>query len=174
VVAIVRWLFVVLWMSVIFALGSIPSLQAPFAHPYDVALQKLAHVGEYAVLTVLFWWTFQLYAGSKARAWVFAALVAAFYGLSDAWHQSWIVGRHGSFRDVGVDALGIVAGYMLAQQRTSQGLPGVRQCPKCRAARVYRSRRRGLWERCTRLVPVAPFRCDICGHRFWHFTRHGR
>jgi VanZ family protein len=161
-------------MSVIFVLGSIPSLQAPFAQSYDVVLLRWAHVGEYAMLTVLFWWAFQPYAGVRPRALALAALVAVLYGLSDAWHQSWMVGRRGAFRDIGIDALGIVAGYVLAQQQTSRGLPGVRQCPKCRAARVYRSRRRGHWERCTRLVPLAPFRCDICGHRFWRFTLHGR
>jgi VanZ family protein len=95
--AIIRWLLVVFWMSAIFALSSISSLQVPFAHSYDFVLRKLAHISEYAVLTILLWWALQLYTGSRVRAWLLAALAAALYGLSDEWHQSWIVGRYGAF-----------------------------------------------------------------------------
>jgi len=173
-VAIIRWLLAVFWMSAIFWLSSIPSLQVPFAHSYDFALRKVAHIGEYAVLTVLFWWALQLYTDSKVRAWLLAALVAALYGVSDEWHQSWIVGRYGSFRDVGIDALGIAASFALAQRQPYHGIAATWQCPKCQAMRVHRSRRRGRLEWFSRLICFAPFRCDICSYRFWHFTRRGR
>jgi hypothetical protein len=78
-----RWLFVVFWMSAIFALSSIPSLHVPFAHSYDCVLRKLVHIGAYAVLTALLWWAFQRHTGSKVRAWLFAALAAALCGISD-------------------------------------------------------------------------------------------
>jgi VanZ family protein len=172
--AIIRWLLVVFWMSAIFALSSIPSLQVPFAHSYDFVLRKLAHISEYAVLTILLWWALQLYTGSRVQAWLLAALAAALYGLSDEWHQSWIVGRYGSFRDVGIDAVGIAASFALAQRQPSQRMPATWQCPKCQAVRVYRSRRRGLLEWCSRLICLAPFRCDICSHRFWRYTMYGR
>jgi VanZ like family len=172
--AIIRWLFVVCWMGVIFALSSIASLQSPFAHAYDFVLRKLAHIGEYAILTVLLWWALQMHTSSKVRAWLFAALAAALYGVSDEWHQAWIAGRYSSFRDMGIDALGIAASYALAQHQPYQRMTSTRQCPKCHAMRVYRSRRRGRLERCSRLLWLAPFRCDICSHRFWHFTLHGR
>jgi hypothetical protein len=172
--AIIRWLFVVCWMGVIFALSPIASLQIPFAHSYDFVLRKLAHIDEYAILTVLLWWALQMHTSSKVRAWLFAALAAALYGVSDEWHQAWIAGRYGSFRDIGIDALGIAASYALAQHQPYQRMTSTWQCPKCHAMRVYRSRRRGRLERCSRLLCLAPFRCDICSHRFWHFTLHGR
>jgi VanZ family protein len=172
--AIIPWLLVVCWMGVIFALSSIPSLRVPFAHSYDFVLRKLAHIGEYAVLTVLLLRAFQRHTSSRVRAWLFAALAAALYGLSDEWHQSWIAGRYGSFRDVGIDALGIVASYALASYRPYQRMRSTWQCPKCHAMRVYRSRRRGRLEWCSRLLCLAPFRCDICSHRFWHLTLRGR
>jgi VanZ family protein len=115
VAAIIRWLFVVRWIGVIFALSPIASLQIPFAHSYDFVLRKLAHIDEYAILTVLLWWALQMHTSSKVRAWLFAALAAALDGVSDEWHQAWIAGRYGSFRDMGIDALGIAASYALAQ-----------------------------------------------------------
>jgi VanZ family protein len=178
--AIIRWLMVVVWMCTIFVLSSIPSLHVPFAHTYDFLLRKLAHIGEYGVLTALFWWAFQMYPGSRRRAWLLAALASALYGVSDEWHQSWIVGRQGGFRDVGIDALGIALSYPLAQRRpfqipgSFQGITSSGQCPVCQGTRVYRSRRRGLLEWYSRLIYLAPFRCDICSHRFWRFKRHGR
>jgi hypothetical protein len=66
--AIIRWLFVVCWMGVIFALSPIASLQIPFAHSYDFVLRKLAHIDEYAILTVLLWWALQMHTSSKVRA----------------------------------------------------------------------------------------------------------
>jgi VanZ family protein len=172
--AIIRWLLVICWMGAIFTLSSIPSLQISFPPSYDLVLRKLAHIAEYAVLTVLLWWALQMHMRSKVRVWLLAALAAALYGVSDEWHQSWIAGRHGSFRDMGIDVVGIAAGHVLVQHLPHQRMTATWQCPKCHAIRVYRSRRRGRLERYLRLLYLAPFRCDICSHRFWHFTLPGR
>jgi VanZ like family len=169
-----RWLVVVSWMSVIFALSSISSLQVPYAHAYDFLLRKLAHLGEYAVLTTLFCWAFQLHVGSRMRAWLLAVLAAVLYGVSDEWHQHFVAGRYGSFRDVGIDVLGIAASYALAHRQPFLGMTPMWQCQQCQGTRVHRSRRRGLLEWFARFIRLAPFRCDICGHRFWRFTRRGR
>ena len=83
--AIMRWLFVVFWMSAIFALSSTPSFHVPFAHSYDFVLRKVAHIG-YAVLTALLWWALQMYTESRVRAWLPAVLAAVLYGFSDEWH----------------------------------------------------------------------------------------
>jgi VanZ family protein len=169
-----RWLMVVSWMSVIFALSSIPSFKVPFAHSYDFLLRKGAHIGEYAVLTALFWWAFQLHIGSRMRAWLLAVLAAVLYGVSDEWHQHFVSGRNGSLRDVGIDVLGIAASYALAYRQPFPGMTSMWQCQQCQGTRVHRSRRRGLFEWLSRLIRLAPFRCDICDHRFWRFTRRGR
>jgi VanZ family protein len=172
--AIMRWLAVVLWMSVIFALSSIPSLQVPFAHTYDFLLRKGAHIGEYAVLTVLLWWALQRYTSSRRQAWLLAVLAAVLYSVSDEWHQTLVAGRYGSFRDVGIDALGIAASYALAHRQPFPALMARGPCQRCHGTRVHRSRRRGLLEGLSRLIRLAPFRCDICGYRFWRFTWRGR
>jgi VanZ family protein len=108
-----RWFAVVFWMGVIFLLSSIPSLASPFEPFYDFVLRKLAHMGVYAVLTVLLFHALRRHTDSKTQAWLLAALLAGIYALSDEWHQTVVPGRQGSFRDVGIDTLGIVGGYAL-------------------------------------------------------------
>jgi VanZ family protein len=110
-----QWFAVILWAGVIFFLSSVPSLQSPFLHSYDFALRKGAHMTVYAVLTILLYRALRQHTDSKRQAWLFAALLAGMYALSDEWHQTFVAGRHGGFRDVGIDVLGIAAGYALAQ-----------------------------------------------------------
>jgi VanZ family protein len=178
-----RWLTVVLWAAVIFALSSIPSLASPFAPVYDFVLRKCGHMGVYAVLTILLFHALQRHLDRKRRAWLCAALLAGLYALSDEWHQTWIAGRSGSFRDVGIDALGIATSYALIAtsyaltQRPScrtleilEGMMSCGQCPACQNARVNRSRRRGLLEWLSRPIHLVPFRCEVCNHRFLRFT----
>lgn len=172
--AIMWWLLVVGWMSTMFAVSSLLSLHVSVAHSYDVVLRNLAHIGEYAVLTALLWWGLQRYLGRRRRVWLVAALAAALYGLVDEWHQSWMVGHYDVFSTVGIDAFGIAVSYALALRQSSPGMTPTWPCPQCHALQVYRSRRRGRVEWCSRLISLAPFRCDICSHRFWHFTTRGR
>jgi VanZ family protein len=113
---ILRWFVVVLWAGIIFALSSIPSLASPFAPFYDFALRKLAHIGVYAVLMVLLFRALQGHTDNKRHALLLAALLAVLYALSDEWHQTFVAGRYGSFRDVWIDILGIAAGYILGQR----------------------------------------------------------
>ena len=102
-----RWCAVVLWAGVIFTLSSIPSLQSPFV------LRKLAHMGVYAVLTVLLFLALRKHTKNTPQALWLAALLAAIYAWSDEWHQTFVTGRHGSFRDVGIDMLGIVVSLVV-------------------------------------------------------------
>ena len=102
-----RWLAVVLCMGVIFALSATPSLASPFEPFDDFVLRKLAHLVEYVVLTALLFRALRLHMARKAYALLIAALVAVLYAFSDEWHQTFVPGREGSLRDVGIDALGI-------------------------------------------------------------------
>jgi VanZ family protein len=108
-----RWVAVLLWMAGIFALSSLPSLHSPFGHFYDLILRKLAHIGVYAGLTILLSLALQQHTDSTRRAWLLAVLIAGAYALTDEWHQTIVPGRHGNFRDVGIDMLGVAAGYAL-------------------------------------------------------------
>src|SRR5688500_12150835 len=101
-----RWLAVLLWMSAIFAVSSFPTIATPFEAGFDFSLKKLAHVVEYGVLTVLLFSALRLHIALKRHALFSAALVAIVYACSDEWHQSFVPGREGRLRDVGIDAVG--------------------------------------------------------------------
>jgi VanZ family protein len=103
-----RWLAVVLWMGLIFALSATPSLRSPFEPFFDFILRKLAHMGEYGVLTALLFSALRVHITREGHALLIAVLVAVLYAFSDEWHQTFVPGREGSLRDVAVDGLGVV------------------------------------------------------------------
>ncbi len=96
-----RWLPVLAWAGVIFALSSVPSLGTGLG-TWDTVLRKGAHMSEYAILAVL------LVRATGSAAWAFA-LAVAFAG-SDEIHQTFVRGRHGAPLDVAIDAVGVLLG----------------------------------------------------------------
>jgi len=95
------WIPVVLWAGLIFTLSSIPSLDTGLG-VWDLALRKLAHLAEYAVLGVL--------AYRAVRREPVAIALASAYAITDELHQTFVSGRHGSPLDWLIDTGGIVAG----------------------------------------------------------------
>jgi VanZ family protein len=102
-----RWLPVVVWAAVIFALSSVPDLGTGLGG-WDTVLRKIAHAGEYAVLGAL------LLHATRRSGLAFA--VGTLYAMSDEIHQSFVTGRHGSPVDVAIDAVGVACGIVLWQQ----------------------------------------------------------
>ena len=98
------WLPVVLWAALIFAFSSVPDLGTGLGG-WDLALRKIAHAAEYAVLGALL-----ARALSNPRL---AVLVGVLYAASDEVHQAFVPGRLGSPIDVAIDAVGVVAGVVL-------------------------------------------------------------
>jgi VanZ family protein len=99
---VMRWMAVVLWMGVIFALSATPSLASPFEPIYDFILRKLAHVTVYAVLTILVYGALRPHMARPTHAWLLAMLMAMLYACSDEWHQTFVPGREGTVRDVAI------------------------------------------------------------------------
>ena len=99
-----RWGPALLWAAMIFALSSLSTLPAPPAGFTD----KHAHFATYGVLAALFVWG--LTDRSPARlTWTTAAAavaLAALYGASDEWHQSFVPGREASVLDLAADVSG--------------------------------------------------------------------
>jgi VanZ family protein len=120
---VMRWFVVALWMGLIFSLSAIPSLASPLPAIYDLILRKLAHLTIYTVLTVLLFRAFRMHVDSPTSAWLLAGIVAAVYAGSDEWHQTFVPGREGSLRDVGIDTLGIAAACFLAYKARFQASP---------------------------------------------------
>ena len=105
--AVRRWGPVVAWAAVIFAFSSIPSLGTGLGTA-DFVLRKIAHATEFAILAALL--------VRALRHTGLAVAVAIAYAVSDEIHQSFVSGRQGSPRDVGIDAVGVVVGALLASR----------------------------------------------------------
>lgn len=105
------WIPVVLWAGMIFAFSSVPSLGTGLG-TWDLALRKLAHLAEYAVLAALLY-------RAVGQAWV-AVAIASLYAVTDELHQTFVTGRQGSPLDWLVDVVGAATGvalYRLAARR---------------------------------------------------------
>ena len=111
------WTAVVLWMGAIFAVSSIPSVATPFEPFFDFTFKKLAHMAEYATLTVFLFNALLVHFSKKPPALLTAALIATLYAFSDEWHQTFVPGREGTLRDVGIDALGVLAASFAVAKR---------------------------------------------------------
>jgi VanZ family protein len=105
--AVRRWGPVVAWAALIFALSSIPSLGTGLG-TWDLVLRKIAHATEFAILAAL------LVRALRHTGWAVAIGLA--YAVSDEIHQSFVSGRQGALRDVGIDAVGVVVGAVLASR----------------------------------------------------------
>lgn len=106
------WLPVIAWMGLIFYLSHQPDLKSGLEDWLDFVLRKIAHITEYGILTFLLLRATH----NKKRALLIAALVAFLYAISDEYHQTFIFGRHGTARDVGIDTLGILIATWLSQR----------------------------------------------------------
>jgi VanZ family protein len=95
------------WAGLIFALSSVSDLGTGLGG-WDLALRKLAHVAEYAVLGALL-----VRATGQLRL---AFALGLLYAVSDEVHQAFVPGRMGSPVDVAVDAVGVALGIVLWQK----------------------------------------------------------
>jgi VanZ family protein len=98
------WLPVVVWAALIFTLSSVPDLGTGLGG-WDLALRKLAHAAEYAVLGALL-----ARATGRPRL---ALVIGVLYTVTDELHQLAVPGRHGAPLDVAIDAVGVLIGVTL-------------------------------------------------------------
>lgn len=111
------WMAVLAWASLIFYLSAQPDLSTGLGS-WDLLVRKIAHVGEFAVLTALLWFAISRHGAGLGRALLFAAPLAVLYAASDEFHQHFVQGRDGSPRDVAIDSLGaIIAALIILKMR---------------------------------------------------------
>ena len=105
----------IFWLGVIFLFSSEQSLHSPFSHNVDLFLRKMAHILEYFILTFFVYWALFFF---KNNLLLSIFLVALSYAFFDEWHQSFVIGREGTLRDVLFDLVGIFLGvYFINKQR---------------------------------------------------------
>jgi VanZ family protein len=111
---VARWLAVVAWMAVIFALSSVSGLRVSQDAEVDRPIRTLAHVAAFGLLGGLV--LYALCANARptiARA-ILAMAITTLYAVSDELHQSLVPDRSGRAQDVVIDALGALAGLTVA------------------------------------------------------------
>ncbi len=96
------WLPVVVYMAMIFYFSSLAVLPGPIK-PFAL-YDKLLHIGEYAVLSMLF---FRVWKKERIKhAFFWAIFSTVLYGVSDEIHQSFVPGRVMDIWDIAADAVG--------------------------------------------------------------------
>ena len=115
------WLAVLAIAVAIFGLSSIPAASLFTPGPpeglLNAVFKKAAHMAFYGALAVALQRALELRPGS----WRWALLVAALYGVSDEWHQSYVPGREATLRDVVFDVLGAGLGLWLYARLVASG-----------------------------------------------------
>ncbi|HVO76620.1 MAG TPA: VanZ family protein [Candidatus Bathyarchaeia archaeon] len=112
-----QWLPFIIWVSLVFAVSSIPRLSdQPFSLPRSA--DKVAHFAEYAILAFLF---YRGEGGGKWRmgvpAWLLVIAVALAIGGVDEYHQRYIPGRDSDIHDWTADAAGVITGTLIGVWR---------------------------------------------------------
>lgn len=109
------------WISTIYYLSSqpMPDIDLGFSHQ-----DKLLHLGAYGLLGMLLLGSMARHPdGYQPRQVILAAVLAALYGCSDEWHQSFVPGRMLDVLDLIADSIGALLGalalYMLTRRSTS-------------------------------------------------------
>lgn len=126
-----HWIPPILWMGLIFFFSSQPDLSLTSLIPAfspgglekelglaDLVLRKLAHIGEYFVLTRLYLGAI-LRGGPKTQArrpLFWAAALAIAFAATDEFHQTFVPTRNGTPIDVGIDAMGVLVSTLTARK----------------------------------------------------------
>lgn len=96
-----------LWGWFIFYLSSIPDLSSGLPSTYDFVLRKGAHMFVFLVLTYLIASSFD----RKERYYLLFVIVAGVaYAMIDELHQTFVVNRYGSPKDIMIDSIGVYFG----------------------------------------------------------------
>ncbi len=76
-------------------------------------IRKLAHMTEYFALALAVSFPFCVYGLHGTLLLIVAAFICAAFACTDEFHQSFIMGRNPSVRDVAIDSIGILCGALL-------------------------------------------------------------
>ena len=107
------WLPALGWAALIFAFSATPDLRFLPEADLDFVLRKLGHMGVFGILALLLWYALAR-TTSLRRPCTWAAGLAILYAMTDEFHQSVVAGRHASWTDVAIDAIGVVIAVAVA------------------------------------------------------------
>ena len=114
-------------MGLIFYLSSLSQPPETLMEVIDWGpIDKVFHLVEYTVLGVLLAraLSYSLRRILPTSAWIIAFAIAVLFGVSDEWHQSFVLGRHSTVSDLIVDIIGSALGvgivYFRVKRKESQ------------------------------------------------------
>lgn len=129
---IIAWILIVFWMAFIFFMSNQPGdvsskqsdfvvvlmdmlgidLNSRFGDLSTLIIRKGAHFTEYMILYFLAFNLLRLYI-SKKKAYIYSLFIVFGYACTDEFHQLFIEGRSGQFKDVLIDTSGGTFGMVL-------------------------------------------------------------
>jgi VanZ family protein len=121
-----HWLPALLWAIIIFYFSAQSAApQVSKQEGTQLALQKLGHATEYAILAFLVHRALRRgHQFTPRNAALLAALIAGAYGISDEFHQLFVPGRYCMVSDMAIDAAGgvlaMIALYAYESRNTNR------------------------------------------------------
>ena len=110
--ALLRALVPIALMAAIFILSAQPA--AGHHAWWVIVIRKLGHITGYALLTAAWWWAL---GGVVDRPLLWAVGISLGYACTDEFHQTFVRGREGTPRDVGIDSIGMAIAALLIDLR---------------------------------------------------------
>lgn len=110
-IKILDFTLLVLYCLFIYWLSDQSSLQKPFDFGFDYQ-DKLYHAGAYSIMGLLAWRAFKSFLDVPIILSMLSIAFCSLYGLSDEWHQSFIMGRESEVADWVADTSGAFMAVM--------------------------------------------------------------
>jgi len=110
-IKILDFTLLVLYCLFIYWLSDQSSLQKPFDFGFDFQ-DKLYHAGAYSIMGLLAWRAFKSFLDVTIILAMLSIAFCSLYGLSDEWHQSFIMGRESEVADWVADTSGAFMAVM--------------------------------------------------------------
>lgn len=105
-----RYIPAIAWMILIFGVSSVPDLPSNEVYTVDFIVKKTAHVLEYTILFLL--WFYAIGDKNPFKAFIYSIVFA----FTDEIHQLFVPGRTGRLRDVAIDSIGmIILSYLIVK-----------------------------------------------------------
>lgn len=105
------------WATLIFLLSAQSNIPGPEVIVLDFVMKKIAHIFVYSILYLLLYRAVRLtlngpHGSVSTRHWLLPMILCFAYAASDEFHQSLVMGRTSTIRDVGYDMLGVLVSFL--------------------------------------------------------------
>ena len=117
------WLPLLIYMGLIVYLSSLSQPPETLMEVIDWGpIDKVFHLVEFTILGVLLAraLSYSLRRILPTSTWIIAFAVAVLFGVSDEWHQSFVIGRHSTVSDLIVDIIGSALGVGIVYLRAKR------------------------------------------------------